>query len=153
MDTVKLVALKNTIETLLSLDDVTRSVLVGLIAASEPEPVRKGNGLDYEPLAAIEVPRRDPDRPQPRSKVKGKPKRARPTPEEVRNAEEKLLAALRDQPGAKTTALAHHLDANLSTIVERLRRLERRGAVSRDDAGRWRVAQGAPANPTSRPAA
>jgi hypothetical protein len=148
MDAEKLTALRDALGMFLGLDDEIRRALVGLIAEppAKPEPVHRGNGAD--PDRHHHPPQRQPQ-PAPAMKPRGSKK---PTPQEVQEAEQRLLDVLRDHPGGiGTTAVAKATGANLSTTVERAKRLQARGLIEKDDdAGHWRLTakESATANPT-----
>ena len=70
----------------------------------------------------------------------------------AKTAEQRLIQAMRDNPGASVNVLAKAAGANRSSTGERLRQLAGRGAVEKDPAGRWRIAEEKPpAGGESRP--
>lgn len=125
----ELIALRNAIDATLPLPAPMRVMLARWLL---PEPAPKpGNGRDlHPPPASAEPP---------------PPARARPLnplgrPAKGNAAERKLLTAMRENPGASLATLAGLIGGSRSTVGERLRQLARRGAIEKDDAGRWRIA-------------
>ncbi len=135
----RLVAIRDALNALLALDDVTRVLVSTLLARSTPLPA-VGNGLDRhpppQPKAAPAKSRAAP--------VKGKPNKSKPSPAEVAAAENALIEAIRSNPGAGTTKLAKLTGSGVSTVIERLKRLEKRRVIERGNDG-WRT------NPTTPP--
>ena len=58
----------------------------------------------------------------------------------ARAVEDRLMAAMRDNPGRTVLSLAAAAQASRSATGDRLRQLARRGLVEKDAAGRWRLA-------------
>jgi hypothetical protein len=55
-------------------------------------------------------------------------------------AEQRILALLKDRPSLRTTEVAKATGAKTPTVVERLRRLQAKGLIEREDAsGGWTV--------------
>jgi DNA-binding IclR family transcriptional regulator len=76
--------------------------------------------------------------------VKGpQPKPSKPTeslhPKDAAAVEmdQRVIDLLRSQPGLKTAAIAEKTGSKTSTTVERLKRLQSRGQVQRDDQGAY----------------
>jgi uncharacterized membrane protein len=69
-----------------------------------------------------------------------RPQSNRPKPLPAARAEETILALLRSSPGLRTAAIAKATAAQRSTTDERLKRLQAKGLIERDDAGvGWRA--------------
>ena len=66
-------------------------------------------------------------------------------------AERKLIATMEANPGASVAALAKAASASRSRTGDRLRQLAARGAIEKDDAGRWRIAGEKPRPPAGGP--
>ena len=127
--------------------------------SSEIESVRRemlvclSNGVDHDeasapgqPAAAKAQPNGVDLHPPPRQA------KARRRAFAAKTAEQRLLSAMRDNPGASVNVLAKAAGANRSSTGERLRQLAGRGAVEKDPAGRWRIAEEKPpAGGESRP--
>jgi len=128
----ELVAIRDALDALIALPAAARAAVVTLIARSSPLSA-DGNGLDHDP----------PPQPKP-APVKHRPNKGKPSPKEVAAAESALIEAIRSNPGAGTTKLAKLTSSGTSTVIERLKRLEKRGVIERGDDG-WR------ANPTTPP--
>ena len=80
-----------------------------------------------------------------------RPGKARPAkPTSAQAAEQRLLAAVRANPGLSVNALAKAANASRSATGERLRQLGRRGVIEKGGDGRWRLA-GEAAGPTQAP--
>ena len=140
-DRNKLVAIRDALDAVLKLPDAMLAIIAGLLPP--PSPAR-GNGLDHHP------PDRDSP-PQPKAALaKAKPAapkpKGKPSPEEVAARENELIEAIRDHPSARTGQLATLTGSGTSTVIERLRRLQQRGAVTRTDDG-WRVNPTPPLSP------
>lgn len=67
-----------------------------------------------------------------------KARRGKP-PTSAKTAEQRLLTALQEHPGASVITLASASGTSRSAAGERLRVLARRGIVEKDAAGRWRL--------------
>ncbi len=140
-DRSELVAIRDALDAVLKLPDAVLAIIAGLLPP--PRPAR-GNGLDQDP------PDRDPP-PQPKAapaKAKPAAPKGKPSPEEVAARENELIEAIRDHPSARTGQLATLTASGTSTVIERLRRLQRRGAVTRTDDG-WRVNPTPPPSPSA----
>ena len=135
----RLVAIRDALNALLALDDVTRVLVSTLLARSTPLPaVGNGNGVDHDPPAPPPPrPKAAPVRARP---LKGKPAayKGRPSLAEVAAKETALVEAIRSHPGAGTTKLAKLTLSGTSTVVGRLKRLETRRMIERMDDG-WRA--------------
>ena len=80
----------------------------------------------------------------------GKRRRAKPSP--AKAAEQRLLTAMRANPGASVNVLAKAAGSNRSSTSERLRQLAQRGLVEKDSGGHWRLkAEETAARPTEAP--
>ena len=147
MDRAELAALRDAIDLLLKCPD---AVCVQLARWFLPKAA-KGNGHDPHPLPiapasgiAAEPLGSNPPRP-----IKAKSaRRAKPTPAQA--AEQRLLAAMADNPGLSVIALANAAGDSRSATGERLRQLAAKGAIEKDSAGHWRLV-GEAARPTSAP--
>ena len=64
-------------------------------------------------------------------------------PSSAKTAEQRLLAAMQEHPGASINVLAKAAGTNWSGTGERLRGLASRGVVTKDSAGHWRLCGGA----------
>ena len=112
--------------------------------SSEIESVRRemliclSNGLDPDEASAPGQPAsakpngRDPHPPPRQAK-------ARQSAFAAKTAEQRLIAAMRDHPGASVDGLAKAAGANRSSTGERLRGLASRGVVTKDSGGHWRL--------------
>ena len=60
-------------------------------------------------------------------------------PSSAKTAEQRLLAAMQEHPGASINVLAKAAGTNRSGTGERLRGLASRGVVTKDSAGHWRL--------------
>ena len=128
-DRQELVTLRDAINAVLALPDDVLAIIAGFVRPSPPN----GNGVDHDPP------------PQPKAApVKAKPNKGKPSLAEVAAAENALTEAIRANPGAGTTKLAKLTGSGVSTVIERLKRLEKRRVIERGDDG-WR------ANPTTPP--
>ena len=108
----ELVAVRDALNALIALPAAARAAVVSLIAP--PSPAR-GNGLDHDP---------------PTPPVKAKPK-GKPSPAEVAAAENALIETIRSNPSAGTSKLAKLTGSGTSTVIERLKRLEKRRVIER----------------------
>ena len=136
----RLVAIRDALNALLALDDVTRVLVSTLLARSTPLPaVGNGNGVDHDPPAPP-PPRPKAAARQGETLLKGKPAayKGRPSLAEVAAKETALVEAIRSRPGAGTTKLAKLTLSGTSTVVGRLKRLETRRMIERMDDG-WRA--------------
>ena len=158
----ELAALRDAIEMLLTWPDAVRDQVARWLspAASRPKGLDRhpppiastgkllenapGARTDLEPLSTVERGSTSPPCPV---KVKAA-RRAKPSPGQA--AEQKLLAAMRDNPGLSVIALANAAGGSRSAAGERLRQLAARGAIEKDSAGHWRLV-GEAARPTSAP--
>ena len=142
-DRSELVAIRDALDAVLKLPDAVLAIIAGFLPP--PRPAR-GNGLDQDPSDRDSPPRLKA------APVKAKPAafkpKGKPSPEEVAARENELITAIRDHPGARTGQLATLTGSGTSTIIERLRRLQQRGAVTRTDDG-WRVNPTPPPSPSA----
>jgi hypothetical protein len=121
----ELTALHDALSAVLSWPDVVRAEIARWLAPERP------NGRDPHPppiAATGKAPETSGFSPPAR---RGKPANV--------NAERKLLAAMRDAPGSSVAELARATGSGKSTAGERLRGLAARGAVVKDEVGRWRL--------------
>lgn len=132
MHTDDLVAIRDALTAIIAFPPPVRDVVASLIA-SRATP----NGEDprLPAFPAVRTPPRSS-----RRKLIGEWKR--PTPEEVRASESRLLDALRAAPDAGVAELARRV----STVSMRLGRLAERGEVERIG-GKWRVVEENPPKP------
>lgn len=121
MNRTELAALRDAIDMLLAWPECVREQMARWLA---PEAL-KPNGDDPSPPVLTPPPRPAKARP------------AKPTPAQA--AEQRLLAAMRDNPNSSVAALANAANASRSATGERLRRLSEAGVVEKDNAGRWRL--------------
>jgi Winged helix-turn-helix DNA-binding len=148
MNREELAALHAALAAVLGWPDNIRET-IGRWLASEaawPAPASKPNGQDHDP----------PSRVTPKTSTKAQPRPANierlaaANEKKARAVEQKLLSAMRDNPGLSERALASAVGASRSSAAERLRRLCEAGVVEKDGVGRWRVA-GESARPTGPP--
>lgn len=133
MDREQLTALRDVLNLILRLPDPVCGQLVQWLT---PE-IAKPNGHDPSPL--VHAPPPGP------AKVKAKTSFEavhRAKLNDARTAEQRLVAAMRNNPNMTVIALANLIDASRSSTGERLRRLSETGAVEKDAAGRWRLKAG-----------
>jgi hypothetical protein len=116
----ELAALRDAIDVLLRCPDAIREQLVRWFAPEAAKP----NGRDHDPPLASEFfpPAR---RVRPKASTK--------------NAERKLLGAMKDNPGLSVVALANAAGSSRSATGERLRQMALRGVVTKDITGRWKL--------------
>jgi DNA-binding IclR family transcriptional regulator len=62
-------------------------------------------------------------------------------------AEQRLLAAMRDNPGLTVIALANAAGGSRSATGERLRQMAKRGVVVKSSTGRWKLKREEKARP------
>jgi len=117
----------------LGLPDSVRELLAQWLAPATAKP----NGHDLRPPV-----------PSPSPKAAATPRPAAPKPAaakrhdnpvHARDAERKLLAAMREHPGLSSASLAKVVGAGLSTTKERLRRMGAQELIEKAPDGRWRV--------------
>ena len=142
----ELAALRDALEAVLAWPDAVRVEVARWLAPAAAKP----NGRDSHPPpiapTSAEVPKRNISSPR-RSPAPyaGKASRARPT--SAKTAEQRLIAAMRENPGLSVAALANAANASRSSTGERLRRLSEAGVVEKDNAGRWRLKAAEEAEP------
>lgn len=115
--------------------------------AHDPHPLPiAATSAEVQKLNISSSPRRSPA-PYAGKARRGKSMSARPDktglvssgqPENT-STEQRLLAAMRESPGLSVAALAKAAGGNRSSVGERLRQLARRGTVTKDSAGHWRL--------------
>ncbi len=131
MDREELTALRDAIDVMLAWPDAVRAEIARWLSPETAKP----NGHDPPP-------------PPPRlAKV-------RQSAFAAKTAEQRLIQAMRDNPGASVDGLAKAAGANRSSTGERLRGLASRGVVTKDSAGHWRLVAelaGEAAGPTQPP--
>jgi MarR family len=130
MNRQELVTLQDAIVTILAcppavLDEVARWLTA---------PATKPNGHDYVPT--LSTPKAAPT---PRPAVSKPQRKHHDNPAHARAAERRLLAVMRDHPGASVEKLAKVVGAGRSTCGERLRRLAAQDLIEKAPDGRWRV--------------
>ena len=140
MNSDELVALRDAINEVLAWPPAVRAEIARWLA---PPAAKPGNGLDLHPplvaATSVEVPKRNISSPPRQSPTPyaGKARRAKPSP--AKAAEQRLLAAMADNPGLSVNGLANAAGSSRSAAGERLRQLARAGTVEKDAAGRWRL--------------
>ena len=126
------------------IESVRREMLVCLSNGIGPDAAgapgqaasAKRNGHDPRPPVPTPAPKAAPT-PRPTASKSGTAKRDNPA--HARAAERRLLAAMRDHPGASVEKLAEAAGAGRSTCGERLRRLAAQELIEKDANGHWRV--------------
>jgi hypothetical protein len=122
MDRAELEALRDALDILLRCPDAVRAQLVKWFASENPKP----NGHDPHPP------------PHPPTPYVGMRKRGR-LKTSPKNAERKLIAAMRDNPNMSVVGLANAAGGSRSGTGERLRQMAARGVVEKDLTGRWKL--------------
>ena len=107
--------------------DSVRELLVKWLTPAAAKP----NGHDPHPPVTPPAPR------PAKAKTRAKARRVKPTPAQA--AEQRLLAAMRDNPGLSVIALANAAGSSRSATGERLRQMALRGVVEKDLTGRWKL--------------
>ena len=128
MNRDELAALRDAIDAVLTWPDSVRAEMTRWLAPETAKP----NGHDPHP-------------PPPRQA------KVRQSAFAAKTAEQRLIAAMRDNPGASVNGLAKAAGANRSSTGERLRALAGHGVVTKDSAGHWRL-KGDEARPMQPPA-
>lgn len=140
MNREELVALRDVLDALLRCPDHVRELLVRWLTPEGAKP----NGRDPHPPPESLTPANGFNDPPPSGAPKPRSANVERLVEaskaQARNAEERLLAAMRETPSLSVAALAKVANASLSTTGERLKRLAARGAIEKDFDGRWRLA-------------
>ena len=139
----ELAALRDAVNTVLTWAPAVLAEVARWLSPAAPLP---GNGLDPHPPSI--TPRSGESTATPSVAVlserpgKARPAkastRAKPTPAQA--AEQRLLAAVRANPGLSVNALAKAANASRSATGERLRQLGRRGVIEKGGDWRWRLA-------------
>jgi len=140
MNGPELTASRDALDTVLTLPDSVREEMARWLM---PKP-SKPNGHDPSPPVPTPLTPRTAKVPVARP----------PKPTLAQAAEQRLLQAMRDNPGLTVIALANAASAGRSATSERLRQLARREIVEKDAAGRWRLkgeGEGAEPGPTPPP--
>ena len=145
MNRDELTALRDAIGVLLTWPPAVRDQVAAWLT---PEAaLRPGNGLDPQPpprdgTSVHEAKRFAAPDAAPETRVTP-PRQAKVRRPEsafaAKTAEQRLIAAMRDNPGASVDGLAKAAGANRSSTGERLRGLASRGVVTKDSAGHWRL--------------
>jgi hypothetical protein len=150
MDREELSALRNAIDTVLTWPDSVRNEVARWLTPQGAKP--NGRGHDPPPFASPEnlsgktesfSPSRSP------TPYAGKARPGAP-PISAKAAEQRLLTAMRKNPGLTVIALAKAAGAGRSATGDRLRRLAASGEIEKDAAGRWRLV-GEATGPTQPP--
>lgn len=132
----ELTALHSALTAVLAWPDSVRDAVAQWLTPSAAKP---GNGLDRHPPPIAATGKG--------SKLErfAPPPRRSPTPYagkaragKSKAAEQRLLAVMRESPGASVAALAKAASASRSRTGDRLRALASRGAIVKDG-GRWRL--------------
>jgi len=123
----ELIALRDAIDATLALPESVHRLLMLILTGA------RTNGLDHDPP------------PNDLRSAEGVAPKSRSTPprpptDPLSAAERKLVATLRDHPAISMNEAAKLAGAARSSTNARLQRLEARGNVERDDAGRWQLA-------------
>jgi hypothetical protein len=139
MDREDLVALRNAIDSVLAWPDSVRAEVARWLASGSGKP----NGQDHAAASAATLPAAKRRLPAPASSPRQVKRRAKRSG--ARATEAKLLAAVRDNPGASERILAAAVKVHRSTVGERLRALAHDGRIEKDEAGHWRMKGETPA--------
>jgi hypothetical protein len=124
----ELIALRDAIDLTLALPERIRRMLAEWLMPEAAKP----NGHDpHTPAPTPPLPLKA------KTKTKAKARRVKPTPAQA--AEQRLLAAMADNPGLPVIALANAAGSSRSGTGERLRQLALRGMVEKDTTGRWKL--------------
>jgi hypothetical protein len=124
MDREELLTLHAALGAVLALPDSVRELLVKWLTPAAAKP----NGRDPHPPVPLATPRP--------TKAKST-RRMKPTPAQA--AEQRLLTAMRQNPGLSVIALANAAGSGRSATGERLRQMALRGMVEKDITGRWKL--------------
>ena len=116
--------MRDAIDAALALPDSIRELLAQWLAPAAAKP----NGRDPHPPVPLATPR--PTKAKSTRRVKTIPARA---------AEQRLLTAMRQNPGLTVIALANAAGSSRSATGERLRQMALRGLVEKDLTGRWKL--------------
>jgi DNA-binding transcriptional ArsR family regulator len=135
MNRQELTALRDAIDLTLALPDSVREMLAHWLTPATAKP----NGHDAHPPVPTPTPRAAPTPRPAASKPHAAKRKIHDNPANARSAERRLLAAMRDRPGASVETLAEIVGAGRSTCGERLRRLAGQELIEKDQDGRWRV--------------
>lgn len=158
----ELTALRDVLDLILRLPDDLRAQVAAWLSPAAPKP---GNGLDPHPPPTVTPGKASGARTdlQPAAIVAGGSTKPTPyagkarrgkSPTSAAFAEQQLLTAMQEHSGASVDALAKAAGANRSSTGERLRQLARRGVVTKDAGGHWRLTAdlaGEAAGPMSAP--
>ena len=148
----ELTALRDAIDTVLTWPGSVRAEIARWLAPAAAKP---GNGLDLHPPVAPPVRtdqellgavQRSSTKPTPYA---GKARRAKPSP--AKAAEQRLLTAMRENPGLSVNALANAAGSSRSATGERLRQLALRSVIEKDLTGRWKLKETEPGPPQPSP--
>ena len=120
----ELTVLRDAIDMTLALPDSIRELLAQWLAPQASKP----NGHDPHPPAPT---------PPLKARTRAKARRVKPTPAQA--AEQRLLAAMADNPGLSVIALANAAGSSRSATGERLRQMALRSLVEKDLTGRWKL--------------
>jgi hypothetical protein len=125
----ELIALRDAIDLTLALPESIRRMLAEWLMPEAAKP----NGHDPHPPAPM---------PPLQAKTRAKARRVKPTPAQA--AEQRLLTAMRQNPGLSVIALANAAGSSRSATGERLRQMALRGVVTKDTTGRWKLKEAEP---------
>ena len=139
----ELAALRDAIDMTLALPDSIRELLAQWLMPAAAKP----NG--HDPHTPVPVPSKAAPEPRPAASKPHVVKR-HDNPAHARTAERKLLAAMREHPGASAASLAKLAGAGLSTTKERLRRMAAQELIEKAPDGHWRVKGEEPRPPVPR---
>ena len=145
----ELAALRDAIDTVLTWPPAVLAEVARWLTPAAPQP---GNGLDPHP-PPIELRSGESAAIPSVAALSKRPGKARPAkPSPAKAAEQRLLTAMRENPGLSVNALANAAGSSRSATGERLRGLASRGLVEKDSGGHWRLkAEETASGPTPAP--
>jgi hypothetical protein len=126
----ELIQLRDAIDMTLALPDSIRELLAQWLTPAIAKPNGRGPHPPVPPPTSEAAL-------APRPAVSKATRHDNPT--HAREAERKLLAAMRERPGLSSASLAKVVGAGLSTTKERLRRMGAQELIEKAPDGRWQV--------------